>query len=60
MEQVSVERWLEQQTTHSDIEQYATDTWYVHSLPSLLLTYILSFRTSTYGHPACVFALKLG
>jgi len=31
MEQVSVERWLEQQTTNSDIEQYATDTWYVHS-----------------------------
>ncbi|OQE21914.1 hypothetical protein PENSTE_c011G04338 [Penicillium steckii] len=26
MEQVSVERWLEQQTTNSDIEQYATDT----------------------------------
>ncbi len=35
MEQVSVERWLEQQNTNSDIEQYAEDSWYVH-IPSSL------------------------
>ncbi|KAJ5980212.1 hypothetical protein N7481_007510 [Penicillium waksmanii] len=55
MEQVSVERWLEQQNTNSDIEQYAEDTWYVQipsfspSSSSLSLPCIISFQVMGLG-----------
>lgn len=31
MEQVSVERWLEEQNSPAHTDQYAQDTWYVHT-----------------------------
>jgi hypothetical protein len=60
MEQVSVERWLEQQNTNSDIEQYAEDTWYVHlpSFPSASSS-SSSFFSVSFHHPSWVLAFGL-
>jgi hypothetical protein len=58
MEQVSVERWLEQQNTNSDIEQYAEDTWYVH-LPSFPSASSSSFFSVSFHHPSWVLAFGL-
>lgn len=46
MEQVSVERWLEQQNTNSDIEQYAEDTC------PICLSSLSSTPNLTYPKPA--------
>lgn len=69
MEQISVERWLEQQNTNSDVEQYAADTWYVHFITlhhfSLFLSSLLPFISlaipcrSIRQSQSCVLALVL-
>lgn len=63
MEQVSVERWLEQQNTNSDIEQYAEDTWYVQipSFPPSSSSLFLFLASSFYSKSwVLAFGLALG